>query len=127
LALAQLVVGGWALLAPQRFYAGFPADGHAWVALLPPFNEHLVRDVGSLSLAVGVVLAMAAVAATRLLVRTAVAAFGVYAVPHTLFHGWHLENFGRADALAQMAGFGLQLLLALAALVATVDGRRRTR
>jgi hypothetical protein len=126
LALAQVVVGGWALFAPERFYAGFPAAGHAWVALLPPFNEHLVRDVGSLSLAVTVVLAAAAVACTRTQVRTAVAAFALYAVPHTIFHGLHLENFGRGDAVAQMAGFGLQLLLALAALLATFDGQKRS-
>ena len=127
LALTQVVVGAWALFGPQQFYAGFPGAGHAWVALLPPFNEHLVRDVGSLSLAVAVVLAVAAVAGTRPLVRTAVGAFSVYAVPHTVFHGLHLENFGRADAVAQMAGFGLQLLLALAALLATFDGSRRGR
>jgi hypothetical protein len=125
LALTQVVVGAWALFAPQRFYAGFPAAGHTWVALLPPFNEHLVRDVGSLSLAVAVVLAVAAVVATRTLVRTAVGAFSVYAVPHTVFHGLHLESFARADAVAQMAGFGLQLLLALVALIATFDASRR--
>lgn len=125
MALSQVVVGAWAQFAPQSFYFSFPGSGRAWVRLLPPFNEHLVRDVGGLSLAVAVVLAVAAVAATRSWTRTAVAAFGIYALPHTIFHGLHLENFGRGDAVVQMAGFSLQLLLALAALLATIGGRRR--
>jgi hypothetical protein len=38
-------------VAPAGFFSRFPFAGHAWVALLPPYNEHLVRDVGALSLA----------------------------------------------------------------------------
>src|SRR5215471_14889090 len=29
---------------PDSFYDSFPTPGHAWVALLPPHNEHLLRD-----------------------------------------------------------------------------------
>ncbi|MET1005941.1 MAG: hypothetical protein ABWX96_10345 [Propionibacteriaceae bacterium] len=111
LAATQALIGGWALFAPAAFYAGFPAAGHAWVAMLPPYNEHLVRDVGALSLAVGVVLVAAVLTADRRLTAVALLAYAVYAVPHTLFHGLHLEGFGHADAVAQMAGFILQLLL----------------
>lgn len=60
LAAMQALVG-WALVAPREFYDGFPIAGHAWVALLPPYNEHLVRDVGAFSLALTVVLGAAAV------------------------------------------------------------------
>jgi hypothetical protein len=126
LAFAQAVVGTWALAAPLSFYSRFPAGGHAWVALLPPYNEHLVRDVGALSLAVTVLLAVAAVVSTRLLVRTAAVAFAAYAVPHTVFHVFHLEGFSSVDAFAQTAGFVLQLALAGAALAATVRPRRRS-
>ena len=118
LALSQAVVGLWALLAPRHFFDAFPAAGHAWVALLPPYNEHLVRDVGALSCALLVVLVVAAVSARPVLVRTAALAFAVYAVPHTLFHGLHLEHFGRADATAQMLGFAGQLVLVALALAA---------
>jgi hypothetical protein len=124
LAAAQAVVGGWAAGDPSGFYARFPAEGHGWVALFPPYNEHLVRDVGTLSLAVTVLLAVAAVTCCRLLVRTAVPAFLVYALPHTAFHGLHLDGFPAADARAQMAGFAIQLLLAGAAWTATT---RRAR
>ena len=61
LALLQGIVGVWASLAPTSFYRTFPLPGHPWVSLLPPYNEHLTRDVGELSLALTVVLAAAAV------------------------------------------------------------------
>ena len=112
LTVSQLVIGGWALLAPTHFFTTFPAAGHAWVALLPPYNEHLVRDVGALSLALAVVLAGATVTADRRLIRVAAVAFAVYTVPHTLFHGSHLHGFTLSDGVAQMSGFVLQLLLA---------------
>ena len=111
LAATQSVIGVWALFAPHAFYAAFPGAGHAWVALLPPFNEHLVRDVGALSLATAVLLTVAAVTADRLVSGTALAAYAAYALPHTLFHGLHLEEFTLVDAAAQMGGFLLQLVL----------------
>jgi hypothetical protein len=126
LAAAQALVGGWAAAAPSGFYTRFPADRHGWVALLPPYNEHLVRDVGTLSLALTVVLAVAVISCHRLLVRTAVAAFLVYAVPHTAFHGLHLDGFPAGDATAQMAGFAIQLLLAVAVWTATIRATGRS-
>lgn len=121
LAVSQVVIGGWALLAPWHFFLAFPSARHAWVALLPPYNEHLVRDVGALNLALVVVLGVAAVTADRRLVRVAAVAFAVYTVPHTLFHGSHLEGFSLGDGVAQMSGFVLQLLLAAAALGCTFE------
>lgn len=120
LAAAQGFVGGWAAVAPAHFYAYFPAGGRGWVALLPPFNEHLVRDLGMLSLALTVLLAVAAVTCHRLLVRIAVIAFLVYALPHAAFHGLHLDGFPAGGAAAQMAGFAVQLLLAFVAWAATI-------
>jgi hypothetical protein len=122
LAVIQAVIGGWALIAPASFYTGLPAAGHPWVALLPPFNEHLVRDVGALSLALAVVLVVAAGSSQSLMIRTAVAAFAVYTVAHTVFHARHLEGFSVLDATAQMVGFGLQLGLAATALLCTFGG-----
>jgi hypothetical protein len=113
LAATQAIVGVWALLAPSGFYRGFPSAGHAWVALLPPFNEHLVRDVGALSLALTMILVGAAIWPQRL----AVIALAVYAVPHTIFHALHLEGFSPVDAAAQTAGFGVQLVLIIVLLI----------
>ncbi len=111
LAALQAVVGVWALLAPVSFYSSFPTTGHAWVSFLPPFNEHLIRDVGEFSLALTVVLAAAAVSGQRSLSVVAICALAVYAVPHAVYHALHLEGFPTADAVAQMVGIGLHLVL----------------
>jgi hypothetical protein len=116
LAVTQAMVGVWALPAPRAFYDGFPLPGHPWVALLPPYNEHLVRDVGALNLAVYVVLVAAAVAPHRLLVTVALVCQLVYTVPHAVFHVTHLDGFPAADAVAQTAGFAVQVVLPLALL-----------
>jgi hypothetical protein len=65
LASAPLVVGMWTLLVPHSFYDDFPLLGRDWVSTLGPYNEHLVRDVGALNLALGVLLASAAILLER--------------------------------------------------------------
>ena len=69
LATAGMVVGVWALLAPQSFYDDFPGGGRSWVSVFPPYNEHLVRDVGGLNLALAVLLVFAAIILERRLPR----------------------------------------------------------
>ncbi len=125
LAVAQGVVGVWALLAPASFYARFPVAGHAWVALLPPYNEHLVRDVGALNLALAVPLTAAAVTGQWLLSAVAISSLAVFAVPHAVYHVLHLEGFSTFDAVAQTAGIGLHL--ALVAVVGWLLLRDRAR
>lgn len=125
LAAVQGVVGTWALVAPLVFYEGFPLPGHAWVALLPPYNEHLVRDVGALNLALAVVMAGAALRADRATVRLAAVAGLVVSVPHTAYHALHLAHFPPADAVAQTIGTAvhLALLVGLLALSSGLDRR----
>jgi hypothetical protein len=120
LAAVQGMVGTWALVAPLVFYEGFPAPGHSWVALLPPYNEHLVRDVGALNLALAVVLAGAALRADRATVRLAATAGLVAAVPHTAYHVLHLSRFPPTDAVAQTVGTVVYLALLVAVLVLSV-------
>jgi fucose 4-O-acetylase-like acetyltransferase len=128
LAATEAIVGVWAQFAPASFYRSFPGVGYAWVSLLPPYNEHLIRDVGSLSLALTVLLAAAAVTGQRLLSAIAVAAFVVYTVPHMIFHSFHLEGFSTTDAVAQTMGFVLQLVVAaVAAWLLWRDRPRRTK
>ncbi|MGP4043622.1 hypothetical protein [Streptomyces sp. 2A115] len=102
LSLGQGLPGVWALFAPRSFYDGFPLPGYGWLAKFPPYNEHLVRDLGALSLALTAVLALAAVSLERRLVRTA--AFGclAFTVPHLAFHVAHLGRFDTADVIAQL-------------------------
>ncbi len=125
LALTQVIIGVWALFAPASFYRSFPAAGQAWVSLLPPYNEHLITDVGELSLALAVVLGAAAITGHWLLSVVAIIAFAVYTVPHMIFHSFHLEGFSRGGAIAQTVGFAVQLLATAA--VAWLLWRERPR
>jgi hypothetical protein len=107
------LVGAWAAWWPRGFYNDFPWPGHRWVALLPDYNEHLVRDFGGMNLAVAVVFAVAAVTLDRRLAATALAAYLVFAVPHLAFHLRHLAPFGTVDAVAQAVTLAAAALLAL--------------
>lgn len=108
LAVSFTIVGGWALLAPASFHAAFPF-GRSWVALDGPFNEHLVRDVGALQLAIG---ALAGLAVARpWLTGVVAAATLVFAVPHLAYHATHLAPFGVVDAVAQLVALTIQVLV----------------
>lgn len=48
--------GIWAAFLPESFYGDIPAIRPAWVAVDGPYNEHLIRDVGAMFLALAVVL-----------------------------------------------------------------------
>jgi hypothetical protein len=92
--------------------------------MLPPYNEHLITDIGELSLALTVVLAAAAVTGQWLLGVVAIVAFAVYTVPHVIFHSFHLEGFSRGNAIAQIVGFVLQLVMAVVVVLLLWRDRR---
>lgn len=120
LTAVEVLIGGWALGAPRSFFDRFPGFGHTWTALLPPYNEHLTRDVGSLSLALAVVTAAAAIVLERRLVVVTALAWLFHSVPHLAFHLGHLQGVPSADKVGQVVSLGLGvaaplLLLAVAA------------
>ena len=112
LAASAMVVGVWAQFAPASFYSSFPG-GRGWVAADGPFNEHLIRDVGGLNLALALITAAAARTMRPDLVRVAAGATLLYAVPHLAYHATHLEPFGTGDAVGNVAGLALGVLLPL--------------
>ena len=117
LALQSIVIGVWALLAPRSFYDGFPGLGRTWVAVDGPFNEHLVRDVGALNLALVVLLVAAARTLGRELVTVAAAAAVVWGLPHLIYHAFHREGLGAGDLAANLGGLALFVILPLTLLV----------
>ena len=110
---AAVLVGLWAAGWPRSFYDDFPWPGHPWVASLPAYNEHLVRDFGGMNLAMAVVFGVAAATLDRRLAATALVAYLVFAVPHLAFHLQHLAPFGTVDALAQTVTLAAAAVLPL--------------
>lgn len=115
LAVVALEIGAWAVLAPQSFYDNFPGVGRAWVSVDGPFNEHLIRDVGALNLALFVVLVYAAVTLSRHLINAACLASIAWGAPHLIYHAVNTEPLGAGDNAISLAGLafgvGLPLLL----------------
>ena len=112
LTLSAAYVGVWALLAPGSFYDDFPLPGRDWVSLAGPYNEHLVRDVGGLYLALGVVTLWAALRPRTDLLAVVAVAWEVFSVPHLLFHAGHLDGLETFDKIAQTGSLGATVLLA---------------
>ena len=111
LAVTSAVLGLWAVLAPKSLFDDFPGLGRAWLATDGPYNEHLVRDVGALNLALAVLLAVALVTLTRHMVRTAAAASVAWGLPHLIYHVFNPPGDGSSDAIAGL--IGLVLFVAL--------------
>jgi hypothetical protein len=116
LCLPALVVGLWAGLAPRSFYDDFPGIGQVWVAPDGPFNEHLVRDVGALNLALAIVTIGALVTLATVLVRWVLVAWIVEGVLHAWYHARHLDPFATADQVSIMVGLVIVPVVAIALL-----------
>lgn len=106
LAVSALIIGIWAQFFPESFYGDFPGPGRGWVAVDGPYNEHLIRDVGGLNLALAVLTISALAALGRRLVATAAIAWLVYSIPHLLYHGLHLDGLTTAGQIVEMASLG---------------------
>jgi hypothetical protein len=108
LALTAALVGFWALLAPASFYASFPGLGFTWVSEAGPYDEHLVRDVGALYLALLVISVLAVLRPVVVRPWVAGLAWLVFGVPHLVFHAAHA---GPGDVV-EVTALALSVLLA---------------
>lgn len=122
LTLTALSIGLPASFAPRSFYDDYPFFA-SWVDLLPPYNEHLVTDVGGLYLGFAVVLGWAAWTLGRELVRAACAGWALMSLLHFVFHAGHLDGFSTADAIAELVALGF--VLVVPAIAAWSVGERR--
>ncbi|MCA1280853.1 nuclear transport factor 2 family protein [Saccharopolyspora sp. 7B] len=119
LALVALGTGGWAYLAPARWYGSFPGFGLSWLPPLGPYNEHLAKDTGAMFLALGA-LAVLALLRGGVLPRVAGAAWLVFNVLHGGYHLTMLHVYGPLDQVLNVVALGL---LAAASVVLVVPGR----
>jgi hypothetical protein len=118
-AVGNAVVGLWAALAPQSFYDDFPGAGRHWVAVDGPFNEHLVRDVGVLNLALAAVALAVLLRPSRYLIQVLAGAELVYTLPHLLYHAAHLDLFDTSDKVALMVSLAVTVLAPIGLLVSS--------
>ena len=118
LGLIGLQVGTWATLAPESFYDDFPGGGRSWVAADGPYNEHLIRDLGALNLALVAVVAVALVTWAPAAIRAAGFAWLVYGLPHLVYHAGHLHLLAESsDKTLNVIALSLTVACALVVLV----------
>jgi len=111
LAVVQGPVGLWALFFPHSFYDDFPLGRGGWVSALGPYNEHMTVDYGSLTLALVLMLAAAAVVLERRLVLAAAGAYLVWSVPHFVYHMITLDEYGTGDAIGNALTLAFTVVL----------------
>jgi hypothetical protein len=117
----SLLVGVWAQGFPRSFYDDFPGMGRVWVAVDGPYNEHLVRDVGGLNLALAFVAILALVTGSVAVARAAGGAALIFGVPHLLYHATHLDPFDTGDVVALLLSLTIAALAGLLALAAPTE------
>jgi hypothetical protein len=118
-AVTPALVGIWATVSPRGFYDGFPGGGHHWVSAVGPYDEHLVRDVGALYLGALVLLVLAWAWLERRLVQAALISTAVASLPHLIYHLTALDGFSAGDAVAEIGGLALNVVLPLGLLIVT--------
>jgi hypothetical protein len=117
------VLGLWATFAPRSFYDDFPGGGRHWVSLNGPYNEHFIRDFGSLQLALAVVTGVALVSLVPLLVRTAAVAGLAFSVPHLVYHLRHIDVYSSTDKVVNAVSLTGAVVFALVALALSGSAR----
>lgn len=110
-----LAFGVWAMVAPQTF--------HDAVATFPPYNQHLLQDIGAFQIGLSAVLLLATRHGDALTV--ALAGVGVGSLAHVVSHavGTHLGGTPAVD----LPTFGLLTLALLAAAWRRFTRLRRDR
>jgi hypothetical protein len=114
-------VGLWAAFFPNSFFQDFPGVlGQRWFTEHDTYDEHLVRDVGTLHLALLVPTVGAIV--KRVPDRLVGWMWVPMALPHAWFHANHLEGLAPSEQYATMAG----LISVVAASVFLASRRKAT-
>ncbi len=115
--LFGLVPGVWAAFLPESFYSDFPVLRPPWVAVDGPFNEHLIRDVGAMFLALAVVALVAATTGGVASARLAGLAWLVFSSLHFAYHVAHLDVYETLDQWLNVVSQIATIAVALAVLL----------
>lgn len=109
-------IGGWSMIWPAEWYATFPdgvADGMLgqWILADGPFNEHLIRDVGAMYLALAGAGVVAALSTSVTAMRAVGVAWIVFSAPHLFYHLLHLHGLDAIDAVVEPISLALTVVL----------------
>jgi hypothetical protein len=97
LALLYLAWGAWAVVAPAHFFRTFPGPGLHWTSAYPPYNQHLIFDLGATQLTLGALLLAATIVDTRPVSWLAALGAGLFGGLHFGYHALHAGMMGGAD------------------------------
>ncbi len=118
--LGNAEVGLWGELSPHSFYTTFPGFGHHWVAVMGPYDEHLVRDYAGCEIGFAVLLfCMALWFANRQLVLGGGLAFIAGTLPHFVYHLTTTAMLSTQDNVASLGSFALEIAVVAAAIWAS--------
>ena len=112
-AFSAFGVGAQAEFFPRSFYDDFPF-GRGWVAMDGRYNEHLIRDVGALNLALLVLTIGAIVVGSRAISRITALSWLVYSAPHLVYHLRHLTMvMPRVDKVGMVVSLSVPVVAAV--------------
>ena len=119
--LLGLVYLGWgvpAVVAPQWFFDHFPGLGQHWTAAYPPYNEHLMTDVGVAACTLGGMLVAGAFLADRKVNAIVLGAVAFYESLHLVFHLREHGALGSASLTLSLLSLAVGVLFPIALLIA---------
>jgi hypothetical protein len=102
LGAVNLAWGGWAVTAPAHFFATFPGLGLHWTASYPPYNQHLIVDLGATMLTIATLSIGAAIADRPAVSWLAALATAVFGTLHFGYHAVHAGHMGAADRMLSL-------------------------
>ena len=118
LTIAGISLGVWAYFAPLNWYSTFPGMGMHWLPVLGPYNEHFVKDVGAMFLALGVLSALAVYyLANRAVIVITAASWSIFNALHLIYHVGMLHMYGTRDLVLNAISLSLILVISLLLLV----------
>ncbi|MBE1485961.1 hypothetical protein [Plantactinospora soyae] len=100
LGLLHVSWGVPAVLVPRWFFDNFPGFGLGWTAGYPPYNSHLMTDVGAAFLTLGAMLLAAAWLDDRRVTAVVLSGLLLFSAVHLGFHLTHGGTLTSADLLA---------------------------
>lgn len=109
-ALVALFVGVWAAAFPAAFYSSFPGLGLHWISEDGAFNEHLIRDVGGLYLALATTTIAAMFSTSATPARMIGLGWTVFNTLHLAYHVTHLDG-STVDRIGNVVSLSIVLVL----------------